>query len=559
MWHNIFGDWSIINWIVIAAYLVGTTIIGERLKGQQATIKDFFLGGHRLHWMAVCGSIIATEVSAVTFIIVPMIVFAPKGNFTYLQLAIGTILARFIIGIFFVPEFYRKEIYSPYQYMGNKLGPRVNYLTSLIFFIGAILGQSIRVYVTALVIKVVLGTSIPVSIAIIGMFSILWTFIGGITTVIWTDVVQFIVFLFGAAIALYYISQGVDGGIWQVFSQSAQAGKFEILNLSFSPTEAYTLWCGLFATVFLTLASHGTDQMMAQRMFCCKNARDASKAIIWSSVSQIVTILMLVVGAGLFVYYQAHPVTGKWAGIMANDAKYVFPIFIYTVLPVGISGLLIAAILAAAISSLDSTLAALSQTFISSFYKPFIRREASEKHYMVASKIMIVLWGVVLCLMALAAEYLEKFFPDLVQLALAMTSYTYGALLGTFLLALLPLNRDDRGLIWAIPYSVLITFSLSWHQVVPRYFVMVALACILVYSFYYLPRSERAASNSFLTMAFKLALILVGAALILFVGNYQPDGKSFIKLAWPWNFPIGAVITLLYGYCLGRPKTQQPS
>lgn len=200
------------DWMVIAAYLVMTTILGGLLAGKQASMKDFFLGGRRLPWPAVCGSIIATELSAATFLIAPAIVFSQGGDMTYIQLAIGTILARFVIGYFFIPVYYKKEIYSPYDYMGDQLGSRVRHVTTGLFMVGGILAQGARVYIAAKALQVITGTDTTTSILIIGAVSVLWTIMGGITTVIWTDAIQFLLFTGGAIAALIFATTAVEGG-----------------------------------------------------------------------------------------------------------------------------------------------------------------------------------------------------------------------------------------------------------------------------------------------------------------------------------------------------------
>jgi Na+/proline symporter len=296
-----------LDWGVIAAYLLLTSWIGHALRGKQATIRDFFLGGRRLPWPAVTGSIIATEISALTFVGVPGMVFAAKGDFTYLQWALGSVIARFIVALFFVRVFYQREIFSPYDYIGHRLGDGAKRLTTLLFFLGSILGQSVRLLITALVLRTCTGIDFHLCIWIIGGFAVLWTLMGGMTTVIWTDVVQFGVFVLGGVLALLWIVGSLDGGWGALISQAGEAGKLSILNLSTDPAVEFTLWVGLLAMPFQNMAAFGTDQLNAQRIFCCRNAADASKAMIASCVSQLITILMLFVGAGLFVYYLQHP------------------------------------------------------------------------------------------------------------------------------------------------------------------------------------------------------------------------------------------------------------
>ncbi|NJK93497.1 MAG: hypothetical protein HC904_17805 [Blastochloris sp.] len=231
-----------IDWLVVAAYLGLTTLIGERLKGKQSTIQDFFLAGRSLPWPAVAGSIIATEISALTFIGVPGLVFAAGGDLTYLQWAIGSIAARFIVGLFFVQRFYQDDIYSPYDYMAQRLGPGIKVLTTCLFFVGSILGQSVRLLVTAIVLRVATGMDYSLCIFIIGAFAVLWTWMGGMTTVIWTDVIQFLIFLLSGVLALLWILFSLEGGAATLIQNAADAGKLRLINLSTDPTLSFTLW-----------------------------------------------------------------------------------------------------------------------------------------------------------------------------------------------------------------------------------------------------------------------------------------------------------------------------
>lgn len=536
------------DWITIILYLIFTTILGGVLAGKQSSIKDFFLGGRKLPWTAVCGSIIATELSAATFLIAPAIVFSKGGDMTYIQLALGTIIARFVIGYFFIPAYYKREIYSPYDYMGNQLGPRVKNITSILFMIGGILAQGARVYIAAKALQVITGTDIVKSAMIIGSISILWTIMGGIATVIWTDTIQFLLFTVGAVLALFFVGHAVDGGIITVISEGIKAGKFNMLNFNFNPKEAYTLWCGLFATGFLTLGSHGTDQLMAQRMFTCKNQNDARKAVIWSSASVGLTFLLLMVGAGIFIYYKHLPLGNPAQVIVDNDSMKIFAIYIVQVMPPILSGLLMAALFATAISTLDSILAALSQTTISILYKPYIKKEGSDKHYVTASRIIVLIWGVLLTGFAIYCDTISKAFADLIQFALAMAAYTYGALLGTFLLAFLPTKRDDYGLLWGVPLSMLIVFAFNWHQPIPQLIVFLACFILIVQAFRHLKENP-----------VRILYVAIAAGIVMIVsfaitGHTSTGEPIYINLAWPWHFPIGASMTFVLGYLVGNIK-----
>lgn len=536
------------DWMVIAAYLVMTTILGGLLAGKQASMKDFFLGGRRLPWPAVCGSIIATELSAATFLIAPAIVFSQGGDMTYIQLAIGTILARFVIGYFFIPVYYKKEIYSPYDYMGDQLGSRVRHVTTGLFMVGGILAQGARVYIAAKALQVITGTDTTTSILIIGAVSVLWTIMGGITTVIWTDAIQFLLFTGGAIAALIFATTAVEGGLWTVFSEAYHAGKFRVINLNFNPKEAYTLWCGLIGFSFLTLASHGTDQLLVQRMFTCKNEAAARKAVVWSGVSQVLTYLLLLVGAGVFVYYRHVPLTAPEQVVVNADSMKVFAIYIVNVMPPVLSGLLMAAIFATAISTLDSLLAALAQSTIAVVYKPFVRREALDGHYVRASRVIVLIWGLGLTAFAVFCDVIASRYGDLIQFALAMAAYTYGALLGTFLLAFLPTKRDDLGLMWGVPLSMLLVFALNWHQTVPQLITAAAGLVLLVQAF----RRLRGAPVKILYVG--LGVLIVWVVSMAVVGVSASGGPVYITLAWPWHFPIGTAMTFVIGYLVGNRR-----
>ena len=224
-----------LDWIVVFGYLGLTTWVGHVLSGKQSSIRDFFLAGRSLPWPAVSGSIIATEISGVTFIGVPGMVYAAQGDFTYLQWGIGSIIARILVGLFFVRVFYQREIYSPYDYMGDRLGEGVKRLATVIFSIGSILGQSVRVLVAALALKVVTPLDFHYCILIIGLFAVAWTLMGGMQTVIWTDVMQFLLFMAGAVLTLFWITGSLEGGWSAIFETAGDAGKFTLLNLSYRP------------------------------------------------------------------------------------------------------------------------------------------------------------------------------------------------------------------------------------------------------------------------------------------------------------------------------------
>ncbi|MBP84819.1 MAG: hypothetical protein CMO61_13325 [Verrucomicrobiales bacterium] len=463
-----------VDWAVVFGYLLLTTWVGHLMRGKQANIKDFFLGGRSLPWTAVTGSIIATEISGVTFIGVPGTVMALKGDFTYLQWALGSIVARVFVGMFFVRVFYEKDIYSPYDYMGNKLGSGVKKLATILFTVGSILAQSVRVLVAALPLKIVTPLPLEWCIVIIGLFAIGWTLMGGMRTVIWTDVMQFGLFVAGGSIALLWMVNGFDNGWATLFGMARHVELFDgtmidkmrVVNFSLDKDLQFTFWVAIIAVPFLNLNAFGVDQLNAQRMFCCKSASDAKKAIIWSSVGQAVTVLMLMVGAALFVFYRLNPPTDplimdamKWEEGQPSLSDMAFPVWIVTELPMGLRGLILAGIFAAAISSLDSILAALSQTTLSLFAKTD-QEYSDEDHKRLVwwSRILVLVWGIFLTGFTFALLAVkEKTDVNILPLAFGMTAYTVGPLLGMFFMALW---GRGRGSMLGLAIGAVISFIL---------------------------------------------------------------------------------------------------
>ena len=456
-----------IDWTVVAFYMVFTTWLGHRLSGKQSSIKDFFLGGRKLPWWAVSGSIVATEISALTFIGVPGGVYAAKGDWTYLQWGIGSIIARFIVGYYLVPLYYKKEIYSPYDFMGERLGEGVRRLVTFLFSLGAILGQSVRVLVTAIILQVVTGLPPVYCIVIIGAFAVAWAVMGGMQTVIWTDVMQFCLFIFGGLITFGWLvsSLGWDNitDLNQIKLDGESVNKMKTFDWRTPfdhPGVSFTFWVGVIAMPFQNVAAFGIDQLSTQRMFCCKDEKDARKAICWSSISILITLLMLAVGSGLFAWYQVNPPSPEMAKLFAADTNNVFPAWITTVLPVGLSGLILSGAFAAAISSLDSILTALSQTSLSIMLgREKMESDAGSEKMVKLSRIGVLIWGVVLSAFSVLMWYLYMANPEgnnLIVLAFGMVAYTFGPLLGILLASLIPYRSHLIGLIVGCTLSILL-------------------------------------------------------------------------------------------------------
>ncbi|MGE3180837.1 MAG: hypothetical protein AB7N71_04345 [Phycisphaerae bacterium] len=604
MLASLSANFTPFDWSIVVGYLVFTTWLGAKLAGKQSSIRDFFLGGRKLPWYAVSGSIIATEISAVTFVIVPYIVFKTGGNFTYIQLGLfGAILSRFVVAYVLVPAYYKREIYSPYDYMGNQLGGNVRSMTTVLFAVGGMLAQSARVYLTAEILIVVMHDQLqwlsslihigPLACAIllIAVIALIWTLIGGISTVIWTDAILFVVFLLGAAIAFITACDAVPGGLSKVLEigwnakASGEWGKFTFFNFSIDPAETYTIWTAIIAITWGSIGAYGTDQLIAQRMFCCKNEKEARWAIISSAASQIVTVTVAFVGVAVFAYYSfppdavgaevagaAHPdhpgLVGEASTLYTQKGDRIFPIFLMEVIPVGFQGLIVAGIFAAAVSSLTSILAALSQTVMSAFYLPLRTRFLKSrgrpaenveegKDSVLVSRLLVAGWCVVLALLALLSKRAAVYYPSILDLALAMASYTAGALLAGFALGFLRLGIDGRGYMYSAPLSVLTVFALIWHDDWANTFCWVGGALLLVFWLTLMFRLPQATFEPGKTL-----ILLAGIGMMLLISYYgwwtdvNADGKVVRKIiAWPWQTPIGSLVAFIWGYLLARPKT----
>ncbi|MBB5351187.1 SSS family transporter [Haloferula luteola] len=525
-----------IDWLVLFGYLGLCTWIGHRMSGAQATIRDFFLGGRSLPWPAVTGSIIATEISGVTFVGVPGTLFALEGDFTYLQWAIGSIFARFLVAKYLVPLYYEQEIYSPYDYMGRRLGRGAKTVATVLFTAGSILGQSVRVLVAAIPLKVVTGMPIETSILIIGLFAIAWTLMGGMRTVIWTDVMQFVIFALGGAVALVWIVGSLQGGWGEFWETASRFGRTRLLDFTpgFRAELEFTFWVALLAVPFQNLTSFGVDQLNAQRMFCCRNAKDASKALIFSCFGQVLTLLMLMVGAALFVHYHVHPFTADEAALvkageetvagsavrLPAEGDYVFPMWIVTMLPTGLSGLLLAGVFAASISSLDSILAALSQTTLSVFYHPEDRsdEELEGLNLVWKSRMLVIFWGVLLTGFTLLLNVAREGIPIL-PLAFGMTSYTVGPLLGIMACAVL-----KRGSVLGVALGSAISFLLV-ALIRPDFWVLL---------------SKAGVSISWLAPLHTFDPVALGA------------GKAVPLWFYGWAWPVTAILTFAVGCLVPR-------
>lgn len=437
---------------VLALYIGGIVFIGAYFSRSNRTIQDYFVSGKRLPWWAVMGSIVATETSTVTFISVPG--FAYGTNFTFLQLVMGYMIGRIVVSIVFVPAYFKGQLLTVYQLLGERFGSGVKRLASGVFLLTRSLADGFRLFATGLVLAAVLRLSpeadahalawlpgvdptftiLALSVLVIGVATMVYTYFGGMTAVVWTDVTQLAVYLAGAGIAAGVLLAQIPGGWAEVTSVGGAAGRFRLFDFTFDLTRSYTFWSGLIGGAFLTTATHGTDQLMVQRYFCTDNARDARRALLWSGVVVFVQFaLFLVIGAMLFVYYTQHAPAeiAEFTRDGRVQTDRVFPYFIVRHLPPGIVGLVVAAIFAAAMSTLSSSLNSSSAALVNDFYVPSTGGSRGDRHYLSVSRMLTALFGAVQMVVAVAAIWLSSRVVDEV---LGIASFTNGIILGVFFL-----------------------------------------------------------------------------------------------------------------------------
>jgi len=421
----------VLDWTIVGAYFALVTWIGHHVKDLQGSTREYFLGSRSLPWYAVSMSIVATAVSGVTFIGVPALVFAQGGDFRYLQFCLAGLVSKAILGHFILPRLYEKNYASPYDFIRDKLGPVFGKLSALLFFIGAVLGQGVRVFAVALVLELLTGLDFVGCVALSVGVAALSTMLGGIRAVVWSDVLQFCMFVAAGLMAILFVTQAYPDGLTGLLSAADSAGKTHVIEWSTDPRVNFTLWAGAFAMPFQNLAAYGTDQLNTQRMLCCRSVREARIALYVSNFGELVVVLFLMVGVALWGYYSLNAVDPAFAPLIAENVDRIFPAFILSEMPTGLRGFMVAALFAAAMSS--PVLSALAETSITMFHEGHRNGTLDEARAVMLSRILVIVWALVLGGFALLLEGSDE---RLIPLAFAMTAYTYGPMLGLFLLAL---------------------------------------------------------------------------------------------------------------------------
>ena len=422
-----------IDFAIVAVYLAGITLFGLRFRKKQRTLRDYFLAGRDIPWWAIALSIVAAETSTLTIISIPGLAY--DTNFTFLQVVMGYVVGRVVISFVLLPHYFRGDLYTAYELIERRFGRGLRSLTAGLFLLTRAAAEGVRVYAVSIVVSIALGTGEIASIAIITALTLIYTFEGGLAAVIWTDVVQTAIYVGGTLVGLATIVHLVPGGWSAIHAAAASAGKFQVFDFSRNFWLPYTFWAGVIGGTFLTTASHGTDQLIVQRLLAARGQKQSVTALLSSGVAILLQFaLFLMVGVMLWAYYRV-------PSAQFGRPDRIYPTFIVSHLPHGISGLLVAAILAAAMSNLSAALNSLSSSAIMDFYAQ-LRPQSDERTRMRLSRMATLVWALVL--FALAWIALHK-VGRVVEVGLQIASVAYGALLGAFLLGTLTRRANQQG------------------------------------------------------------------------------------------------------------------
>ena len=472
---------QLLDLIIIFGYLIGITAFGILFSGKQETTEDYFVGDRNVPWWAIAMSIVATETSTITFVSVPGIAFAKSGNFQFLQLVFGYMLGRIVISVIFIPLYFKGELQTVYQLLGDRFGSSVKMLASALFVIMRNVADGVRLLLTAIVLAAVYksfdpaadaNTIIIASVILLGVVMIVFTFYGGMEAVIWVEVVQLVIYIGGAVAAGVVLIQHIDGGFSGAISLGEQFHKFSVFDFGLDMTKAFTFWAGLFGGCFLTMSTHGTDQYLVQRYLCTSKPLSAATALLSSGAVVLAQFIgFLFIGVLLFAFYapfnspeyaQAGVAGSSFtANVPFLKGDQVFPDFITQHMPAGLSGLVVAAIFAAALSSSLNSIAA---TAVNDLYKPF-RPESSDRHLVRLAGWLTVIVGIVQIVVAIAFMNTGE---SALNLALSVASLINGPVLGVFLVGTFMKKANEKhalaGMLVSIAVMlyVLLATKLAW-------------------------------------------------------------------------------------------------
>lgn len=431
------------DFLVIVVYLAAVTLFGLRFRRRQISLKGYFLADRKISWWAISLSIVAAETSTLTIISVPG--FAYEKDFRFLQLIFGYVIGRVIVAFLLVPHYFRGELMTAYQLIDRRFGKRLRSLTAGLFLLTRAAAEGVRVFAVAIVVRIALGPLLGgmsdfgrdvAAVGIVTILTLVYTFEGGMAAVIWTDVIQLALYLAGAVVAVFVLAHSVPGGWPAISAIAGNAGKFRVLDWSWNLSSTYTVWSGVIGGSFLIISTHGVDQLIVQRLLAARSQKQSQLAIISSGIVVFFQFaLFLLIGAMLFVFYNLPPHVRHFT---STDA--VFPTFIATQMPHVLSGFIVAAILAAAMSNLSAALNSLSSTTIVDFYSRMAPHSTEEQRVRL-SRTVTVVWASLLFGLALLARHGGK----VLELGLSIASVAFGSLLGVFLLGVLSKTASERG------------------------------------------------------------------------------------------------------------------
>lgn len=430
---------------VLLAYIVAITAFGTWLgRRHSGGVRGYFLGGKSVPWWAIASCIVATETSTLTFIGAPGTSYT--GNFTFLQLVLGYVIGRLIVSFFFLPAYFRGEIFTSYEILQKRFGGAVRATSSGIFLLSRTLGDGIRLHAAALVLSVAAGINEWWCILALGLAMILYTEEGGVIATIWTDAIQMLVYLFGALICFVAVANALPGGVMGALAKASAAGKLAFFNTSFDIHEPYTLWAGVIGGMFLTIATHGTDHYLVQRFLVAKSQKDAQTGLILSGFLVFAQfVLFLTLGILLWAFYDGR----KFA-----RADEILPTFVADQLPGVFTGLILAAIVAAALSpSLNS----MASATLRDFYVPYVDPGISEEKQLRLAKRFTVFWGI----LQIGVAGLARNVESALQAGLAALGYASGPTVGAFALGLFTRNANTTGTMVGMLSGLLVSLSVG--------------------------------------------------------------------------------------------------
>ncbi len=466
---------DVIDLGVVVLVMLGVTALGHRLSGAVTSRRSFFQADGALPWWAVSASVLATLVSAVTYVSVPAAVFAPGGDLTYFQVILGLALGKVAVALVLVRPFFESTNASTsYEYIGEQIDRPTGEVSMYLGLVLNIINSGVKLLAASLVLDVITGWGLAGCALFVVMVSIVWTTLAGIKTVIWTDFLLFVLFCLGAVFVLIFISVSVETGFLEALVKLDDQARLVLFDFSTDPAVRYSIWAAVFGGIALNIAQ-GSAQGTFQRVRSCRSVADARKAYVYAAFFYVIHLVILAVGLALVVFYWENPLPGEVTERLVDQPDVIFPYFILTEIPTGLSGLFIAAIFAAAISTLDSALAESSDMSMNHiyarFYKRYRRRDATEAHYVLVSRLLMVFWGLVFFGVTL---FFSRYSAEgLLDLTFKLPNYVYGPLFGVIVLARLGIGRFNTMLI-GVAVSVAVTLLLGSQSVAFFYWCPIA-------------------------------------------------------------------------------------